>query len=155
MKQTVSRAAHILNAKLLLNNPLSSSPISTFNSITQLADDIFESNAPSGASVSAVTSQLNETQPAIAYPVPEVSAIQRGRGRGGRGNRGRGRGRGSSQGGASGGAAPKHKGTKHPDLPAGEWSGCSMHFRWGRGAFFCAEPSTCPWKDIYSPKPAK
>ena len=136
----------------------------TFNEVLQLADDIHASNepAPVVAAVSAFPSRpsvqpaLDETQPAIPYPQPEIAATTRG-GRGG----GRGRGRGRGRGGGNRGAAqatssgPKHKGTKHPDLPAGDWLGCGMHFKWGKSAFFCSEPSTCPWRNIFSPKPAK
>ena len=81
-------------------------------------------------------------------------------GRGGyRGNRG-GRGGGGSEGGAQSNSNPssqnsKHKGAKHPDLPDGDWKGCSMHFRWGRSAHFCSEPGSCPWKNIFTPKPAR
>ena len=129
-----------------------------YNAILQLADDIHSATAiPAVSAVSAVTN-LNETQPALPYPVPEVSAIRGGRGRGNRGRGGRGRGGRGSSGGAANGSQPqppKHKGTKHPDLPPGEWRGCGMHFRWGRGSYFCSEPSTCPWRDIYAAKPAK
>ena len=141
----------------------------TFNEVLQLADDIFETQnvaTPSGA-VNALSASpsLDETQPGLAYPVAEINAVSRGRGgRGGRGRGGRGRGRG---GGARGGgqqnptttpaqAGPKHKGTRHPDLPAGDVDRyCSMHFRWGRGAHFCSEPGSCPWKNVFTPKPAK
>ena len=143
-----------------------------FNAVTQLADDIFESQ-PS-LSVSAVRSDgavaamavpppasLDSTLPAIPYPVQEVNAVRSGRGgrgrRGGRGGRGNRGGSNQSQGGqtsqtSSGG---RHKGPKHPDLPAGEWLGCNMHFKHGRSAFFCSEPATCPWKNIYIQKPQK
>ena len=147
-----------------------------FNAITQLADDIFESQpahsvsavrstgAVAAASAAPPPASLNSTQPAIPYPIEEVSAVRsfrggRGRGgRGGRGNRG-GRGGGGNNGGQNqnqGGqnpSAPRHRGTKHPDLPAGDWKGCNMHFRHGRGAYFCAEPATCPWKNIYTQRP--
>ena len=135
----------------------------TFNAVTQLADDIHSTSAPM-PTVAAVTAGqrppvqagLDETQPAIPYPQPEVAATSRGgrgggrggRGRGGRGNRGGGRG-------ASSGGGAGHSGTKHPDLPAGEWTGCSMHFKHGRSAYFCSAPSTCPWKNIYIQKPEK
>ena len=134
----------------------------TFNSVIQLADDIHSTNLPVGNTMAAVTANqsLNETLPAINYPIPEVAAVRgAARGRGGRRNRGRG-GRGggqsgqNSQSGAQAGQ-PKHKGAKHPDLPAGEWTGCSMHFRWGRGSYFCNEPATCPWKNVFTPKPPK
>ena len=139
----------------------------TFDQITQLADDIHMSNLPgaSGPSVNAVTTdQLNETQPGLPYPVPEVNAIRnnrggRGRGwrggRGGRGNRGGNRGSSNNSSAPSSSSGSGHKGSKHPDLPAGDWTGCSMHFKHGKGAFFCSEPATCPWKNIYSPRPNK
>ena len=133
----------------------------TFESTIKLADQIWAANRPS-ASVSALSVQpgapasLDETQPALQSIPPEVNAVRynrggRGRGnrRGGRSNRGGGRG-GQTQ--AATGQGPKHKGTKHPDLPAGDWQGCSMHFKWGRGAHFCSEPGSCPWKNVFTPK---
>ena len=149
----------------------------TYTAIFDRADNVWSSNAsPSVSAVSvqpgayqvasigvasaSVQQPLDETLPGISYPVPEVAAMSRGRGGRGRGSRGRG-GRGGRGGGAqatqpqAGQAGPRHRGTKHPDLPAGEWKGCQMHHRWGRGAFFCSEPATCPWKNIYTQKPAK
>ena len=119
-----------------------------FNAILELADKIHDSQpAAQVAAVSAVGSSLDETQPAIPYP--EVAAIRggaRGRNRGrGRGNRGRGQ---ASQ-------PPQRRGPKHPDLPPGDFKWCSMHFKFAKGAYFCADPSTCPWKDITSPRPTK
>ena len=142
-----------------------------FNEVTQLADDIFAQThtQPSVNAMKvaeAASTDLNETQPALPYAVGEVNALSRGRG--GRGFRGRfrGRGRGNRGGGnASGGGGQsqsnqsnpqsgprQYKGTKHPDLPPGDWTGCQMHFRWGRQANFCTEPSTCPWRNVFTPK---
>ena len=149
----------------------------TFDSVVSLADNIYTSNRPNPAvaaySVAAVSSgsgtvgggavspsYLNETQPGLTYPVPEVNAVSRG-GRGGRGFRGGRGGRGGGRGGrggqqqSSGASAPKYKGTKHPDLPEGDRQGCSMHFRHGKNAYFCSEPTTCPWKNVFIPKPQK
>ena len=135
----------------------------TFDAVVTLADDIFLSTKASSsvAAIRAPSASMDETLPAIPYATAEVNAVSRGRGgrggrgRGGRNNRG-GRGGqnsgGQQSGGASGGQAPKHKGTKHPDLPAGDWQGCSMHFRWGRSAFFCSEPGSCPWKNVFKEK---
>ena len=134
-----------------------------FDQILQLADDIHQTQpAQSAYQVSAVAASApgpNDTLPAIPYPEPEVSAVSRGRGRGrGRGGRGR---SGTNRGGqasAAPQAAPqaqatrRHRGPKHPDLPAGEWQGCALHYRWGRQAHFCSEPATCPWKNIFTPK---
>ena len=140
-----------------------------FNEIVQLADDIHADTAPASAaaSVAAVRQNLDETQPAIPYPT-QVAAVRgggnfRGNRGGNSGGRGQSRGGGNNRGGggASGGSGrgggngSRFRGTKHPDLPQGEWKGCAMHFRWGRGAFFCAQPSTCPWRDITTPKPEK
>ena len=151
----------------------------TYNEILQLADNTFESTAPPSGQVAAIaavqTSQLDETQPTIPYATPEVAAVSRGGrgGRGGRGFRGGGRGRGNRGGWRGGGGnqnnqgggqnnsqggnqqTPGFRGPKHPDLPAGTWSGCQMHHRWGRGAFFCSDPLSCPWKDVIAPKPNK
>ena len=137
-----------------------------FNEVTQLADEIHESNMPSISAIQISSDPLNETQPGLQYPVQEVNAIRRGSGRGqgrGRGFRGRGRGGRGANSNSGSGSAPSsghpassgHKGTKHPDLPDGEWTGCFMHFRHGRGAYFCAEPATCPWKNIFTPRPPK
>ena len=145
-----------------------------FDQLVALADKIHASKSklPSVASLAlpaaaaAATAGLDETQPAIPYATAEVAAVQRG-GRGGRNFRGGRGGRGFRGGGrnnrgannqaaassnSAAGTGPKHKGTKHPDLPAGPWNGCSMHFRWGRGAHFCSEPGSCPWKNIFTPK---
>ena len=61
----------------------------TFEEVVKLADDIFASNRPTTSSVAAIRSgssaaeaalsppsYLDETQPGIPYPVPEVSAIR-------------------------------------------------------------------------------
>ena len=135
----------------------------TFNEVLQFADDTHASSepAPVVAAVSGVarrpapSQSLDETQPAIPYPQPEIAATSRG-GQGG--GRGRGRGGRGNRGGGAQGSLPQeiqvkvntHPGTKHPDLPAGDWLGCGMHFKWGKFAFFCSEPSTCPWKNVCS-----
>ena len=143
-----------------------------FNAVVNHADDIFDSQP--AVSVSAIRSDsLNETQPGLQYPVPEVAAVSRGGRGGGRNNRGgRGGFRGSrgSRGGGSGqtssdtqsaqtgsgsSGSSRFRGPKHPDLPSGDWKGCALHYRWGRSAHFCAEPATCPWKNIFTPKPPR
>ena len=40
-------------------------------------------------------------------------------------------------------------------LPSGDWTGCNMHFKHGRGAFFCSGPATCPWKNVFTARPSK
>ena len=136
----------------------------TYRNVFDMADAVWTSNNANTTVVAALTSDtttpssLNETQPGLQYPVPEVNAVSRGRGgRGrGRGRGGRGRGGGQQQQQQNAGASvPRHKGTKHPDLPAGDWQGCAMHFKHGRQSFFCSEPATCPWKNVYATRPQK
>ena len=89
---------------------------------------------------------------------------------GGRGNRGAGRGQGNQQNnrgqgnsggggnrgqgnqgrGGSAGTHPRHGTTRHADLPPFET--CKRHWTFGKSAFFCLEPGTCPWKDFYTPR---
>ena len=136
-----------------------------FNETVKLADDIHDNTARPAtvAAVAAARSAANadETLPAIPYPEPEVAAIRGGRGgRGNRGFRGGGRGGGGNRGGGQAPAsgqpqARRFRGPKHPDLPDGEWRGCALHYKWGRNAHFCAEPSTCPWRNIFTPKQPK
>ena len=124
----------------------------TFNAVCDLADKIHSTSMPAGANMSVAAVSLDETQPAIPYAaVPEVAAIGgrgRGNGRGGRGGRG-------NRGGGRGGNNSQSKPKKHPDLPPGEWTGCSNHRKHGKGAYFCSDPTSCPWKDIFAPKPSK
>ena len=139
-----------------------------FEQVIKEADDIFDSNnsAKAAAAVAAVAvspsvtagqASMDETLPGLQYPVPEVNAVNRGggrgagRGRGGRGFRGGGRG-GNQNPGQNQGQGQGKKPPKHPDLPSGEWKGCNIHRKWGRGAHFCAEPATCPWKNVFTPR---
>ena len=147
----------------------------SFNEITQEADDIHGEGRPTAAvasvraevqgaaaAVGPTPSLLDTTQPGLQYPVAEVNAVRYGQGRGGQGQRGgRGRGgrggRGAQNGGNANGQSGQQrgKGSKHPDLPPGEWTGCSNHFKFGRSAYFCAEPATCPWKNVFITRPTK
>ena len=125
-----------------------------FRAITELADKIFVSQPSSSVSAISSSHNLDETQPAIPYSAPEVAAIRGRGGRGrGRGNRGRGRGRGARGGQAAPAASESRPVTRHPDnAPPGS---CSMHVKWGKSAHFCVEPASCPWKNIFVPKPSK
>ena len=143
------------NLPLQVRAGIASTPFNkaNFNEIVQLADDIFKtqsSSNPAGPVIAAAAADLDETQPGLAYPAPEVNAVGRGRGgRGGRSRPWRGGGRGGQNGGQNGqsrgggqsqqgqtGQQTGRRGTKHPDLPPGEWKGCNLHYRWGRSAHF-------------------
>ena len=135
-----------------------------FEAMIELADKIFETQTVQGVSAFQVAAvgaaggaqSLDETQPAIPYP--EVAAIRgrgsgRGRNRGNRRGGGGGRGRGGQN--QNQNSQSSRSGTKHPDLPTGDFQWCGMHFKHGKNAFFCSDPSSCPWKDVYVKKPAK
>ena len=121
----------------------------TYKAIFQHADDVFDANrlgaASSSASVVAAVSasqDLNETQPALQYPVAAASfrGGARGRGRGGN-NRGK-----PQQ--PSKGEAPKPS----PDssLPPNL---CMMHKKYKKEAFHCRNPFVCEWAKFIKPKP--
>ena len=133
----------------------------TYKSLIEVADAKYESSQKSpstpvvaAAKVQSKQANLDETQPAIPY---SVDAIQRG-GRGGRGGRGRGNGRGGRGGRGRGQARPQNNsnsndtsGTnwptpKHPDgAPSGS---CFNHHTYGRQAYHCTDPLSCPWASI-------
>ena len=133
------------------------------------ADKAYASNRPQAIPSAAALSTQQMPSGAHSLPGPavldqgfhqdfqdlQVSAISagrgnRGRGRGrGRGNRGgQGRGRGSS--GQGGQEHPRHKGPRHADMPP--ISSCRRHWIFGKGAHFCEEPASCPWKNIFVAK---
>ena len=110
--------------------------------------------------------------PEIAALQAEVAALKkanRGGGRGGRNNRGggnqnwgggnqssgsnRGGNRGGGCGGRGGQSAQGGRGPRHPDSPPN--SACQVHWQRGRGAWWCADPQNCPWKDITTPRPTQ
>ena len=54
----------------------------TFDSVVQLADDIYSTNNPGPAVAAIRAPNLDETQPAIPYATAEIAAASRGGGRG-------------------------------------------------------------------------
>ena len=142
--------------------------------ILKQADQVYASNRPAAIpTVAAVTTAPRMPSGAHSLPGPavldqafsedfQVAAMSGGRGRWNRGGRGRssrggrggqrgGRG-GSSQGQGQGGQEhPKHKGPRHPDQPP--LSSCRRHWIFGKGAHFCEEPGSCPWKNFYVARP--
>ena len=149
------------------------------DTILQLADSVFSSTRSQAIpSVAAVT--YNQPSGAFSLPAPpvldtafhqdfqaetsspQVAALSSrgrsnwGRGRGqSRGGAQRQRGRGGRGGGQSQGQGgqehPRHKGPRHPDAPPVQ--SCRRHWLFGKGAHFCEEPGSCPWKNFYVPKP--
>lgn len=123
----------------------------TYRKVFQDADDVFLANnlTPESPAVAAVS--LDETQPAIPYPV-EAATFQsgnRGRGRGnGRGSRGRGQGRSTQP-----ATKPNGGGQTQQNLPPNL---CQIHKKYLKEAHHCRDPFVCEWAKFVKPKkPAK
>ena len=112
------------------------------------ADSVWSSNQASTTVVAALAKSDPEVAAASARGGRGRGGRGNGRGRGGRGG-GRGTGRGGSQGGGSQGQ--DRRGPRHPDQPPQE--ACDVHWRFGKGAWHCADRHACPWRDYESPKP--
>ena len=142
-KLPVNIRAHISNSEFNKD---------TYKQVFDAADKVFMSSRQ--VSVAAMTvASLNETVSAFTpqnQPVPEVAAVSSsqkgnggrgsgrgGSGRGGRGGRGRGRGRGNNSGGGN------SRGTRHSSNPPD--GVCDRHYSHGDQAWYCLEPTTCPW----------
>ena len=87
-------------------------------------------------------------QPALQQPVAAYRGHQPQRGTGRK--RGQSNNRGARAAGASGGRQnqqkSKDRGTPHPDGPPS--TACNLHWKYGRSAFKCWKPDTCPWANL-------
>ena len=115
----------------------------TYKAVFEAADKVFLSaKQVSVAAMSVARVDLDETQPAFSsqnQPTSEVAALTKGQ-NGGK-NKKNNRGQGNKN--QNSGRGKKH--TSVPDNLAEKM--CDRHFRHGAGAWFCAAPSTCPWKN--------
>ena len=144
-----------------------------FDTVIEKADEVFLATKAAAPTVAAVKSKSkNETaKKAAAVPTPgpsedmddsadqpafdqwnqltaELAAFnknfrkQRGKGRGARGGPGKPQPKGA---GSGRGAKPSSE-----DPPPGC---CAIHQQHGRSAYYCLDPSKCPWKDYTTPRP--
>ena len=110
-----------------------------YESAMKDADDVHLTLGGSATAVAAVEENVDVDAATRGKPF-------RGCGRGNRRFRGnhRGyRGRGAQSHPPAAGATSR--GERHPDGPPE--SACNQHYRWGRGAFFCSQRDSCPWRD--------
>ena len=129
----------------------------TFEAVFDKADAVWASNAANSTVVATM-----EAKEAGATAVAAVSGRGGGRGgnRGGRGGRGgnssgtgRGGGQNRNQGNNQGsGASGRSRGPRHPDNPPS--NACGVHWKFGKGAWHCADRHNCPWRDFENPKPS-
>ena len=108
----------------------------TYLNVFDKADSVWAANAAT-TTVAAALSKTTE--------VAAASSSTRGNrgGRGQRGGRGGGRGAGSGRG--------KGRGPRHSDNPPEQ--ACNTHWKFGKGAWHCADRHACPWRDYENPKP--
>ena len=52
-----------------------------------------------------------------------------------------------------GGTQQKGRGDPHPDGPPE--SACQIHWQWGKSAYYCKKPHSCPWQSFTTPPPNK
>ena len=112
---------------------------------------------PPKASASAAAASLDTSADApaldqVANLAEQIAAFnknfnkhkkqQRGGGRGAQGTRGGGRGQ-------AGAPQSRGRGKPHPDGPPDD--ACLNHWRHGRSAYYCLEPSKCSWSHITNP----
>ena len=125
----------------------------TYKSVFEAADRVFNSARQSNVAVAAITAKpsLDETQSAFSpqnQPSGEVAAYTK------------------SQNGQNGGKNKKNKnknqnqnknqsrGKKHSSVPEAQADKmCDRHYRHGASAWYCLNPSSCPWADKVTPKP--
>ena len=115
--------------------------------VLQIANAVYRASSATSTVASTAVTPAESTETAGTLP---VEAFQRGRGRGrGRFGRGRGgwsqRGRGAAQQGQN----KDQKKTTHPDNPPAGC--CKQHQKWGKSAYYCVQPSSCPWSQITAP----
>ena len=114
-----------------------------FDTVIQAADDVFKA-------LKGPLATTNTTTPAVATTTkeskeetsnPEVSAYNNNSR--GRGYQGRGRGATRSRGTYRGYRQSRGAARVHPDgAPS---NACSQHKQYGKQAFYCREPLSCPW----------
>ena len=110
----------------------------TYSAVFDKADNVW---ASSKASTSVVSALAKAT---AAVDVAATSASGRGRGR----NRGSGRGAANNPQNSSGG---RGRGPRHPDGPPS--GSCSLHWKFGKAAWVCADKHNCPWREFENPRP--
>ena len=136
-----------------VRNAIADMPFDNANyvNVFDKADAVWSSNAAS----TSVVAQLNKTT--SSSNEAEVAAVSR---KPRRGNRGGGRGGGGGNQNQTGNqqnnkpqgqGQGKGRGPRHPDGPPD--GACSVHWKFGKSAWLCADRHNCPWRNYESPRP--
>ena len=105
-----------------------------FDKVLQIADDVFKALNGPLAATSAVTPAVAATKEETLQT--DVAAYTRGR-------EYQGRGRGRSYRGGRGYGQSRGAARVHPDGPP--QNACTQHKQYGKQAYYCREPLSCPW----------
>ena len=138
-----------------VRNAIADMPFDNANyvNVFDKADAVWSSNAASTSVVAQLNKSTSSNQEA------EVAAVSRKPRRGNRGG-GRGNGGGGGSQGQSGNqqnskpqgqGQGKGRGPRHPDGPPN--NACSVHWKFGKAAWLCADRHNCPWRDFENPRP--
>ena len=129
----------------------------TYTAVFDKADSVWSSNSASVTVAATLATPQTAEVAAVSSNRGGRNNNNRGGGRGGgnANNRGGGnannRGGGSNRGGANGSQGQSRRGPRHPDLPPND--ACGLHWKFGKGAWTCADRHKCPWRDLESPRP--
>ena len=125
----------------------------TFKAVFEAADRVYLSSKQVSVAAVSVAADLDETQAAFSphnQPSGEVAAYTKGQ-NSGKNKKNNNKGQGQSQGQNKN---QNSRGKKHSSVPEALASKmCDRHYRHGASAWYCLNPSSCPWKDKVSPKP--
>ena len=108
-----------------------------FDTVLQIADDVFKALNGPLAATSATTPAVAATTKEAETPQTDVDAFR------GRGYQGRGRGYTRPYREGRGYRQSRAAARVHPDGPPS--NACSQHRQYGKQAYFCREPLSCPW----------
>ena len=110
----------------------------SYKDVIQVADDVFKALNGPLAATTATTPAVAATTKETETPQTEVAALYRGRG-----YQGRGRGTTRQYRGTRGYRQSRGAARVHPDgAPS---NACSQHRQYGKQAYYCREPLSCPW----------
>ena len=113
----------------------------SYNLVFDKADSTWSSNK---AATSVISSLDKKTVAAATAEEVEVAAAGPAKKKNNKNNKNKNQNQG-------GGKKKPKRGPRHADLPP--MDACDTHFTYGKGAWFCADRHSCPWRDFENPKP--
>ena len=115
----------------------------TWRAVFDRADNVWQSNSASSSVVAALE------KAAASNKTTEVAAASAKPPR--RNNKNKNNNPGSGNSGGANAQGKPNRGPRHPDNPPS--GSCGLHWKFGKGAWTCADRHNCPWRDYESPRP--